>query len=297
MLLFVSRLRIKNITMRLLILFLIISSNSFSQSPWVRDKGAGYAQIGYSSISNYSTIYDKSATNGTTRLERFISDRTVSAYGEFGLTPKWTIISSIPVKFLESGDFTSSIAPSEPINSEGDLIGLGNVELGAKYGFYNKKFVASAQLKVSANTTTYDVNTGLRTGVPAWSIEPMISVGKGGNNYFVFGYGGLGFRTNNFSHYGRLGIEGGLDINKRFWLIAFVDAVFSFRNGTVGASPANLQTGLYLNNQEFIAFGPKFIYEAIKEQLGFTLSLGGGVSNNFVPQKGSFSVGLYYKWD
>lgn len=283
--------------MRLLMLLLLVSTNSFSQSPWVRDKGAGYAQIGYSSISNYSSLYDKSASSGATSLERFISDRTVNAYGEFGLTPKWTIISSIPVKFLNSGERTPTPEIANPINSKGNLIGLGNVELGAKYGFYQKNIVASAQLKVAANTTAYNVNTGLRTGIPAWSIEPMISVGKGGDNYFVFGYGGLGFRTNNFSHYGRLGIEGGVDINKRFWLIAFVDAVFSFRNGTVAASPANLQTGLYLNNQEFIAFGPKFIYEAIKEQLGFTLSLGGGVSNNLVPQKGSFSFGVYYKWD
>lgn len=281
--------------MRLLFFVLFISTISFGQSPWVRSKGAGYAQIGYSSISNYTSVYSKDAPNGAFQTERVISDRTVSAYGEYGLTPKWTIISSIPLKFVSAGALNTST--TNPITASGDVFGLGNVELGTKYGFYQKNIVASAQLKASAGITGYDAATGLRTGLPAWTIEPMVSIGKGGNNYFIYGYGGVGLRTNEYSNYGRLGIEGGLDINKRFWIIAFVDAVFSFRNGSAGSSLANTLTGLYLNNQEFIAFGPKFIFEPIREKLGITFSMGGGVSNNLVPQKGAMSFGLYYKWD
>lgn len=277
-------------------LFVLITFSSFAQSPWVRDKGAGYVQLGYSSISNYGSIYDKSATNGIRTTERVISDRTLSVYGEYGITPKFTVLSSIPAKFLNSGELRTPDPLISPITESGNLTGLGNVSLGGRYALIQKNWVLSGQLNVSGNSGSYDNQTGLRTALPAWSIEPMISAGKGGSNYYYFGYAGVGLRTNDHSHFGHLGGEVGLDFNKRVWLILFVDAVFSFRNGTIAASPANLQTGLYLNDQEYIAFGPKVIVEAIPEKLGFTFSIGGGVSNNLVPAQAATSLGLYYKW-
>lgn len=283
--------------MRLLLLFLCLSFSGFGQSPWVKSKGEGYAQIGFTSIANYASLYDKETTSGTRRLDRRMSDRTISAYGEYGLNSKWTLLTTVPLKWLTSGELLSSADPASVITESGDLVALGNVEIGAKYGFYQKSFVASAQLKIGANTQSFDNSTGLLTGIPAWTAETLASIGKGGKNYYFFGYGGLGFRTNNYSSYGRFGIEAGIDIKKRIWFVGFIDAVFSFRNGSVVVPPTNFRSGMYLNDQEYIAFGPKIIFEAIREKLGFTLSAAGGVSNNNVPVQLASSAGIYYKWN
>ena len=48
-------------------------------------------------------------------------------------------------------------------------------------------------------------------------IEPMLSAGTpGGDHHYYFGYAGMGLPTNDHSHFGHIGGEIGLDINKRF---------------------------------------------------------------------------------
>lgn len=276
------------------ILVLFVSFLTDAQSPWVKDKFEGYAQVGYSGISNYRSIYDKSSSGGSRSLERTISDRTIQAYVEYGVHEKWTLLANVPLKLVSSGGLVQQ-TPT-PVTSSGSLTALGNIDFGTRYQLYNGVVTAAAQVKVSARSASYQSSTGLSTGLASWAVEPMLSVGKGGNHFYVYGYGGVGFRTDDYSHYGRFGIEGGVDINKRVWIGAFIDAVVSFRNGNVTERTGNLQTGLYLNNQEFIGYGPKLIVEAVKDRFGINLSAGGGSNANNVAQQLSFSFGLYYKW-
>lgn len=277
----------------LIALIIILPYSAFAQSPWVKKKNEGYAQLSYSSISNYQSIYTKS-NNSTTLLERVMDDRTIQVYSEYGITDKWTLTLNAPLKLVQSGALTSNTA--NPITSSGSLTGLGNIDLAARYQLGTKWVYSAAQLKVSSFANGYDESTGLSTGIPAWSIEPMLSVGQGGNFYYGYLYAGVGFRTHDYSHYTRFGIEAGIDIKKRLWLILFMDAVVSFYNGSVTERPGNLQTGLYLNNQEYIAFGPKIIVEVVKDQFGVTGSAGGAVGANNVPVQLSTTFGLYYKW-
>ncbi|MFT5779703.1 MAG: hypothetical protein ACI837_002662 [Crocinitomicaceae bacterium] len=275
-----------------MVLFQLITALAFAQSPWVKEKGEGYAQLGYSGISNYTSIYSNSTSS--LPLERVISDRTFQGYFEYGIHKRISIIATIPIKHVTSGELVNEQVSA--ITNSGKITSFGNVELGARYQFYNGPVVASAQLRLSAPTASYNSSTGLSTGLPAWGIEPLLSVGQGSKVIYGFLYGGAGFRTNNYSHYGRFGGEVGITFKQRIWFILFVDVVRSFRNGTVPERDGNIQTGLYLNDQEYIGFGPKLAIEIIKDKFGLNVTVGAGASANNVARQLSFSAGIYYKW-
>jgi hypothetical protein len=87
----------------------------------------------------------------------------------------------------------------------------------------------------------------------------------------------------------------GHKIIKRIWLIGFVDVVKSFENGNIALPIQNTFTGLYVNDQEYGAYGLKAIGE-ITEQIGLTAGFGGAFFGNNVPSQAAFNVGVYHKF-
>lgn len=277
--------------MRLSLIIILCSTSVMAQSPWVAEKGNGFAQLGYTTIGPYKDLF--LSDGNAYPLSNEITDRTLQVYGEYGIGSGTSIITTIPVKILTSG---GSLIPSIPIRTRsGDFTTLGNIQLAARHNFVNNIIVFSGQLLVELPTAGYDEATGLRGGLDALSIVPTLSAGFSKGKLYEYISAGAAIRTNDYSSEWRLSAEIGYQLIKRIFIIGVIDIVQNFENGSAIESANQLGTGLYLNNQSFFAYG-------IKGIVGFTDSIGisgafyGAGSGNLVAKSPSINFGLYYKW-
>lgn len=77
-------------------------------------------------------------------------------------------------------------------------------------------------------------------------------------------------------------------------MITFLDFVISLNNGDFHTPIQNTLTALYVNDQEYTAFGLKAIIE-ISSQFGLIAGFGGAFSGNNVAKEAALNIGLYYK--
>lgn len=264
-----------------ILLLLTVSFNLFAQSPWTKKKKEAYLQVSYSSISNYGELHG----NATKKLPNKVSDNTIQFYGEYGLTDKTTLLVNLPFKMT-----TLNTAISGSVNNNS----LGNIQLGIKHNFSNKKWLLTGQLNVEANTSSYKANSGLRTGYDAWSFTPLFLAGRGFNSWYIHAFTGFDIRTNNYSSNYKLGGEIGYKTLDWLWIAGFLDGVASLDNGDIVLPSENLNTGLYINNQSYSGFGFKLIAE-INQKFGANIGLGGAFSGNNVAKGPAISFGVYYK--
>lgn len=277
--------------MRLSLIIILCSTSAMAQSPWVAEKGKGYAQLGYTTIGPYKDLF--LSDGNAYPLSNEITDRTLQVYGEYGIGSGTSIITTIPVKILTSG---RSLIPSLPIRTRsGDFTTLGNIQLAARHNFVNKKVVFSGQLLAELPTSGYDEATGLRGGLNALSIIPTLSAGFSNEKLYEFVSVGAAIRSNDYSSEWRLGIELGYQLIKRIFIIGVIDIVQNFENGNAIESANQLGTGLYLNNQSYSALGIKGIV-GLTDNVGISGAFYGAGSGNLVAKSPSINFGLYYKW-
>ena len=273
-------------------LLVLIFSNSllYSQSPWTKKKGGFYTQLGFSAISKYNEVFG----NPDYYTHREITDNTFQLYGEYGISDKTTVLLNVPYKIIKTGTLTSKtgFAPSttqaETINT------FGNIELGAKHNFYNNKWLLTGQLTIELNTGEYYEFSGIRTGYDAFTFTPLLNIGRSFNNYYIQAFTGLNFRTNGYSSNFKVGSEVGYKIIDKIWFIGFLDFVFSLENGNFEVPIQNTLTSLYINDQEYTAFGLKAIGE-ITSKIGLTTGFGGAFTGNNVAKEVAINFGFYYK--
>lgn len=273
----------------LLFLFVFSLTLSQAQSPWVPGKGKGYAQLGFTTIGPYDVLYAKSSDYSLTRE---VADQTLQMYGEYGAGEKTSLIGILPFKFMHTGE---QVPNQSPTIEEGSFSTIGNLALAVRQNFINDKIVFSGQFSMELPTAGFDENTGLRGGLDALSLVPSLSIGKGFEKFYGFLSAGVGIRTNEYSSDFRLAGEIGYQVVKRSYIVVVLDLVESFENGDVMEDSNQLETGLYLNNQSYFAYGLKAI-------IGFTDSVGingafyGAASGNLVAKAPSINFGIYYKW-
>ena len=75
----------------------------------------------------------------------------------------------------------------------------------------------------------------------------------------------------------------------------FLDGVASLDNGDIVLPSENLNTGLYVNNQSYAAFGLKLIGE-VNANFGANVAFGGAFAGRNVAQAPAISFGLYHKF-
>lgn len=273
------------------IFFSLTLTLSFGQSPWVAEKGKGYGQIGYTTIGPYKDLF---LSNGDSyALNNEVTDQTIQAYGEYGIGSGTSLIATLPIKVLKSGP---SLIPSTPISAgSGDFTTLGNIQLAARHNFINKKIIFSGQLLTELPTAGYEETTGLRGGLDALSIAPSLSIGFSKAKLYGYISTGIAIRTNNYSNEWRLSEEIGYQLINRVYIIAVIDIVQNFENGTAVESSNQLGTGLYLNNQSYFAYGFKGII-GISDNLGITGAYYGAGSGHLVAKSPSINFGVYFKW-
>ena len=265
-------------------------TSTWAQSPWTPKKGHGCTQLSYNRIGPYQRLY---LANGESQnLSRQITDVTLQGYGEFGISDRTTLLASVPWKLIQSGAAANGMPLSIPAS---DLSTFGNVQFGFRRNFTRKKAIFSGQVMIEAPTGKFEENSGLRSGYDAWTLAPSLSVGQGTSKLYGYISAGTGIRTNNYSSDYSLLAEGGYKLFKRWWMIAVVNYRGSFRNGEVRFPSSNLQTGLYLNDQEYFAYGLKTILE-LSSKWGINAAAYGAGSGNYVAKAPSLNGGVYYKW-
>lgn len=266
---------------------ILSSSFVFSQSPWTQEKGKFYTQLSFSTIANYDEVFG----DPEYQTNREITDNTLQLFGEYGLSSKTTLLVNLPIKLIKTGDVVNGNA----FITEDSKTALGNISLGLKHQFYKKKWIISGQLNVEANTGSFETASGIRTGHDAWTFTPTLNIGRSFEKFYVQAFTGIGLKTNDYSNNFKIGGEIGTKVHSKIWLVGFIDIVNSFNDGNVNLPFSNLGTALYVNNQEYGAFGLKAIGE-INDSFGGILSFGGAFSGNNVAKQAALSVGIYHQF-
>jgi hypothetical protein len=276
--------------LRLAALALLGSPPALAQSPWTQAHGDGYLQLSAYMI-RYDELYRSSGPDF--RTSREITDGTLEAYGEFGLTDDLTLIGRVPFMLQDAGDPVSD--PSLPLStSSGSYSAFGNLGVGLRHRWIDDGFTLAGQLDLQFPTGSFDDESGLNTGYDAFTFEPRVSIGKGFDRAYLFGYGGFGLRTDDFSNFWRIGAEGGYTFFDRLTLAAFTDVLQSFEDGDVELPAANLETGLYVNDQEWVAIGVKGLFD-ITDSFGLQATVHGAASGNNVPKAPLIGFGVYLR--
>lgn len=258
-----------------------------AQSPWTQEKGKFYTQLSFTTISNYDEVFGDPDYS----TDREITDNTLQLYGEYGLSNTTTLIVNLPVKFISTGDAVGGNA----FLAEESKSAFGNVSVGLRHQFYKKKWIISGQLNVEANTGTFEAASGIRTGRDAWTFTPTINFGRSFDSFYIQAFTGVDLMTNNYSNNFKIGGEIGTKVHSKIWLVGFVDIVSSFNDGDIAIPIANLATALYVNNQEYGAFGLKAIGE-INDSFGGILTFGGAFSGNNVAKQAALTFGVYKRF-
>lgn len=282
----------------LILIILILFMESKSQSPWVAAKRGYYFQLAYNTIPEYNSLFNHKKEAFQT--SRYIQDKTLQLYGEYGITNSLTIIASVPFKLLKSGnlnpnaDFELHDIPPASTNNT-----LGNVQISLKYKLLDKKWVSGGQLRLELPASVSDgFTSGLMPGYDAFSITPIVSFGRGWNKFYGFYWLSGIIRTNNYSEYLNTGIEGGWKPIKGFWFIVYSELLYSFKNGSRALPPPEKQFGLYSNDLEYFSFGVKLLYEIelkSNHKLGFIAHAAGSFSGFAVAHSPLLSLGIYLK--
>lgn len=278
----------KNLTK---ILFLFISISAFSQGPWTQEKGKFYTQLSFTTIPSYRELFG----NPDYEISGKITDNTIQLYGEYGISDKTTLIVNVPYKVIKHKELVNPclVGPCpEHTNKENSL---GNIEIGLKHNFYKKDWLLSGQFSIETNTGSFNENSGIRTGYDAYTFTPLFLAGKSFKKSYLQTFIGTKIRTNNYSSNFKVGGEYGGKVTKHIWLIGFLDIEKSFKNGDIELPDSNLDTRLYVNDQEYGVVGVKAIGE-FSDNFGVTASLPAAFFGNNVAKQVALSIGIYKKF-
>ena len=281
----------KHIKKCIIIVVLLIGFSAFSQGPWTQKKGKFYTQISFTTIPNYDTLFGDPDYS----IRGEISDQTLQFYSEYGLSSKTTLLINIPYKFISNKGLVNPclVAPCPEYSNK--KITLGNIEIGIKHNFYKKDWVVSGQFSLEANTGSFDINSGIRTGYDAFTFTPLFLAGKSFGKSYLQTFIGANIRTNNYSSNVKIGGEYGGKISRNIWIIGFVDISKAFKKGNVVLPASNLATGLYVNDQEYGVIGVKAIGK-FSNNFGITASLPAAFFGNNVAKQIALSFGIYRKF-
>ncbi|MGA9638634.1 hypothetical protein [Flavobacterium sp.] len=270
----------KKHTRLILIGIVLFSTTIQAQSPWTREKGKAYIQLGASGI-----FYNQAAIDGkTVDLNADYNDITSQLYTEYGLTDKLEGQLILPYKFISKKSTTD--------NTNIDLSGLGNITLGLKYKIYDQAWKISSGLQYIANTIAY--NNGVSTGFAANTWVPYVTAGTSIGKWYYYGNLGYGYMSNDYSDY--LKFDGELGYN----IIPKGHIILAFNSKNVVSKESafyneNTQWLSYLDRQTYNALGLKLNYEFKPNQFGANFSVFGAFGNDNAPLAPSLNLGIYTK--
>jgi hypothetical protein len=267
---------------KITLLLLVCAFNSFAQSPWTREKGKAYVQVGFTGL-----FYDKIQLDGERiTLPNDVSDITLQVYSEYGITDQLEAQLIIPFKSVGYESKVGNVSES--------LSGIGNVSLGLKYKLYDKKWKISSGLLYTSNSIKKEETVGLSTGFNANIFLPYLTAGSSSGKWYYFTKVGYGYMDNNYSDFLNATFEIGYEVIKKGHLMFILDTrnVISKESAFDNDS---FQWPSYLDRQTYNAVGIKGNYEFKKDKFGLNFAYIGATGIDNAPLAPTLNFGLYTK--
>lgn len=282
-------------------LFVFVISLSFSSQilaggPWTQSKGSGYFKL-----SEWWIVYDQHYTDSGAKDPNVTSGIfNTFFYGEYGLTDRLTGVINAPLFSRNYMNNLISLTTNETL-VEGEAVNsIGDIDLTLKYGLTapGSKFPLSLSLLFGLPTgkSVAGALNNLQTGDGEFNQLIQLDAGTGfqlsnsANAYFST-YLGLNHRTEGFSEEFRYGLEFGAGLmNQKFWLIARLNGVESFKNGDNAASINS--TGIFANNTEYTSISFEANYY-VSDQAGLSVNFASAFRGEIIAAAPSYSVGVF----
>lgn len=253
-----------------------------AQSPWTKEKGTTYLQLGITGL-----FYDTAQIDGIkTTLDDDYTDITTQVYTEYGITNNLEALLIVPIKFASFDAKTTDTSES--------ISGFGNLTFGLKYKVYDHQWKISTGIQFQVNSSMKETNNNLSTDIDANTFLPYISVGSSAGKWYCFGNIGYGYMTNSYSDYLKLSTELGYNIIPKGYLILVLDTKNPIAEESAFENNASKWPS-YLDRQTYNAFGLKFNYEFSPDKYGANISTYGAFGNDNAPLAPSINFAIYAK--
>ena len=265
------------------ILFLsIFVPLTFAQSPWTKQKGKAYVQLGLTSLQ-----YNKQHINGNqVDLNADFSDITTQIYTDYGLTNQLEAQLIIPFKIVDYKSKTGGFS--------NNLSGFGNLGLGLKYKLYDQNWKISFGLQYAANSITKNPSKNLSTGFNANTFLPYLTAGSSYQKWYFFGNVGYGYMDNQYSDFLKFGGELGYNVSQKGHLILVLENKKIISKENAFFNDVN-QWASYSDRQSYSAVGLKFNYEFKKDKFGANFAIIGATGIDNAALAPTLNFGLYTK--
>ena len=244
----------KSIAVPFLLLFLYTLPAVVTAQAWTKSKGKGFYKIDAASI-RAKNVYDM---QGEISPFRTLGNYTASAYGEYGITNRITVVANVPffvrnVVNETKGRQTGNFIEQGIVNNS-----FGDVDLGVRVALPVKAVALSANLMLGLPTGDARQADGLFTGDGEFNQMLKLSAGTGKQCWWTQGSVGFNNRTKGFSDEFRYDFEFGYKfLNDHLLAIFKINGIESLENGTA----ADGISGLFSNNVEFAGVGPEVLYD------------------------------------
>ncbi len=282
----------------ILIISLLFTSITYAQfeGAFINHEGGGMVGVegGYQGFEKVTS--NDSTYNGN--LRRSVTDVTIRMYAHYSPIEQLALFVSVPLKYQSTSEryttLPTNFTDTLPFN---DMFRVGNVQFGVKYKFFHKNsWLLAGSVLSEFKTSYYEESDGLKSGLDAFSFAPNFHVAKTFNDaYYINLDLGGNYRTDDHSGDFRGYFEAGATFWKeQIWLKLGLDVRRSFLNGNFLA-PNNRQTGLYLNNREYVAFVLKAEYCHTKGY-GINFGVDAYFADNNMPAFPYIHGGIFYRW-
>jgi len=278
------------------IALLAFSTAMFAGGPWPQPKGVGYFKLSewWTSFDQHFTDEGSIDPNSTTGIYN------TNFYGEYGITNRFTVITNANL-------FSRNVVNNQVSGTNGKVLisgdaynGIGDIDLGFKYGLTN----IGSKYPVSL-TTTFGFPTGatgkgvqgnLATGDGEFNQLIQVDAGTGLQlgklNAYISTYAGFNNRTNGFSEEIRFGGEFGVGLaNSKLWITTKINVVESLKNGDTAESTNS--TSIFANNTEYASFTVEANYY-ISQRVGISANFAGAFRGEIIAAAPSYSLGVFY---
>jgi hypothetical protein len=226
-------------------------------------------------------------------LPRRVTDVNSQLYIEHGLIKHLAIFANLNFKVVrtssqsyETDDFSFTLP-------NGGLAGLGNSTIGLKYNLLNKSLLVSLSHAVEFQSLGDNIDRGLRTGYNTYAFVSGVHLGQSFAKNFYYALEAFYAPRNRLSDEWRLNAELGYSFKKPLILAFKVNVRESFRNKIVEESTNYLSTGLYLNNQEYVAWNVSIIQDK-HPKVTLIYALSGGFTTSLIARTPVFTFGLLW---
>ncbi len=256
----------------------------FAGGPWLQPHKKGYIQTQLTlPVGYYNRLFLENGQDAV--LPYRVLDTHWQNYLEYGWLKHTNILLDVPVKY---------VAVKNRFVRRG-IMGFSNIKLGVKQQIFNKKWLSSITVWWQMNTVSQALAYSLSTGYRDNFISANIAFGRGWSKTYVYTEMQLNRAFAQYSDSWNITMEVGKKIHNKHWLAVTVSSLQSLKNRVYDDKLLDL-SGLYSNNQEYLAYGMKFIYSLKQDKQGITLATYGALSGNYVAHLVTLNTGYFWKF-